>query len=400
MNTDRRILNELRISVSNKLGKQISSSVHCDELSAEINKMGIVINPQTFRRFFGLIKNSGKFHIYTLDTLAQYCNFRDYADFKKGLIQNEIDLFLENLHTETDDFNYWSLSETICRKIIDSPTLLIEVQHQLIKYPLARTFFMEHHPLRDLAGTVYVQYFQDYLKFEQSNEAKLFAFGFLYMGAFLTDNKEFKFLYSERIKNIELTSEVYVLPAGRKFGVLLLESWSKKDKKDFKKIYNQMLIARENYTHISEKSVCSFEYAVLEHLIFTDETEEMRFLIENNTFQKYNDREFVPQDRKENHDVCWNIMCAVAYLKMKEHSKCEQYLNKVILENLSLGWKKYYSILFYFVKYEFANDKERITIKNTLEKLIDETHFTFYLKKVEKLEIKNLKNQQLRKAVS
>lgn len=386
MNTDRRILNELRTSVSKKLGKQISSSIHCDELSAEINKMGKVINAQTFRRFFGLIKNSGKFHNYTLDTLSQYCGFSDYADFKKSLVENELDLFLGDLETEHDGFNYWEISEVVCRKIIDTPSHLTKVHHQLLKYPLARTFFMEHHPMRDLAGTVYLQYFQEYLKYEHSNEAKLFAFGFLYMGAFITNNKEFMDLYSQRIKSIEATPEVYILPAGRKFGVLLLQSWLKKDQSDFQLLYNQMLEARKNYIKISEKSVCSFEYSVLEHLIFTDKIEEMRFLIENNTFQKYSDREFVPQDRKENHDVCWKIMCAVAYFKMQEYSESERYLNDVLLENLSLGWEKYYSILYYFIKYQFVNKEERLNIKNTLEQLIDETHFSYYLKALENLE--------------
>ncbi|QOW11403.1 hypothetical protein Q73A0000_14050 [Kaistella flava (ex Peng et al. 2021)] len=398
MDTEKRVLNELRIAVSKRLGKEISSSIHCDELSSEISKIGFIINPQTFRRFFNLIKNSGKFHIYTLDTLSKYCEFNDYADFKKSLIESELDLFLGDLGTESKDLNYWALSKDLCQKISDSPSLLANVHHKLLKYPLARTFFMEHHPMRDLAGTVYAQYFQDYLKYEDSNEAKLFAFGFLYMGAFLTENEEFMSVYSRRIRETELSPEVYVLPAARKFGVLLIQSWMKKDEDGFSEIYKEMLKAREDYKDVSKKSVCSFEYAVLEHLIFTDKTEEMRFLIEHNTFQVYNDREFVPQDRKENHDVCWNIMCAMAYLKMKEYTECERYLNQVNLENLSLGWKKHYSILYYFVKYEFADSEDKFTIENKLAQLIEETHFTYYAEKLCLLRTKPTKKENSIKA--
>lgn len=378
MNTESRILNELRQAVKNKMGKDISSSSHCEELAAEIKKMGIVVNPQTFRRFFGLIKSSGKFHIYTLDTLAQYCDFSDFATFKKNLIDDELELFLEGVKTESQEFDYWKLSETLCSKIIESPSLLASVHHQLLKYPLARTFFMEHHPMRDLAGTVYLQYFQEYLKYEETNEARLFAYGFLYMGSFLTQNNEFRNIYFNKIEETPVTTDVYILPAGRKFGVLLLEAWLRKDEIKFNKIWNEMLFVRQRYIEFSERSVCSFEYAVLEHIIFTDKTEEMLFLIENNTFQVHSDRKFITQHRKENHDTCWNIMCSMAYIKAKKHSKSKSYLNKVSLDKLALGWKKYYSIMYYFVYYNFADREEKSKIINELTELIEETHFTYY----------------------
>lgn len=398
VNTQKRIITELRAAVSNKLGKEILSSAHCDMLADEISKIGVIINPQTFRRFFGLIKNSGKFHIHTLDTLAQYCGFTDFKNFGKSLTENELDLFLGSHDSSNLEYNYWQLSENLCRKIIDSPSSLAIVHHQLLKYPLARTFFMEHHPMRDLAGTVYAQYFQDYLKYEQSNEAKLFAYGFLYMGSFLTENKEFMEIYFHKIKDTELSPEVYVLPAARKFGVKLLHYWLNKDEQSFTETYVEMLEARNTYKEISEKSVCSFEYVILEHLIFTDKTEEMKFLIGNNTQQKYSDREFVPQDRKENHDVCWNIMCAVAYLKSEKFEECKNYLDKVCLESLSLGWQKYYSIIYYFVKLEFAAKNERTELLTKLTQLINQTYFTYYDKALLNLQNKNLKSESLKTA--
>ena len=396
VNTEKRIINELRTAVSNKLGKDILSSAHCDDLANEINKIGVIINPQTFRRFFGLIKNSGKFHIHTLDTLSQYCGFIDFKNFSKSLTENELDLFLGTDDSNDQEFNYWQLSENLCRKIIDSPSALASVHHQLLKYPLARKFFMEHHPMRDLAGTVYAQYFQDYLKYEQSNEARLFAYGFLYMGSFLAENREFMEIYFQKIKDTELSPEVYVLPGARKFGVMLLHFWLKKDDQSFDKVYKEMLEARITYKEISEKSVCSFEYVILEHLIYTDKTDEMKFLIENNTQQLYSDREFVPQDRKENHEVCWNIMCAVAYLKSEDYNKRQDYLDKVRLESLSLGWKKYYSILYHFVKFAFPDNKERIKINTKLTQLIDETYFTYYAKILHQLQNENLESERLK----
>lgn len=72
--------------------------------------------------------------------------------------------------------------------------------------------------MRDLAGTVYAQYFQEYLKCGNTNEAKLFAYECL-NGAFLTENKTLKDIYHQKNVEIEITPELSVLLAARKFSV-------------------------------------------------------------------------------------------------------------------------------------------------------------------------------------
>ncbi|WP_027376132.1 hypothetical protein [Kaistella palustris] len=381
-----KILYYLQHSIVHKFGKDIKSVNDCAELAGEISKNGPLLNAQTFRRFFGLVKSSGGFSKYTLDTLARYCGSADYKTFVEGLAKNDLASILQELGSDNSPSDYWKISDKLCEKISESPAALASVHHELLKYPRARTYFIEHHPMRDLAGTVYTLYFHRYLKYENHNEAKLFAYGFLYMGSYLTENAEFMEIYHQKISETELTPDVYVLPAGRKFGVMLLHAWVQQDEKSFKKIYKEMLLAREQYRTVSERSVCSFEYSVLEHLIYTDKTEEMRFLIENNTKQKFSDRKFVPQDRKENHDECWKIMCAVAYYKMGEYEKSESLLRKTNLDHLALGWKKSYSILYYFMKYEFSGSEERVEIKAILARLIEETHFVYYLKRLNSLD--------------
>ena len=387
MDAKARNLNLLRKSVSKKFGKEIRTANDCELLKEEISKVCKTVSSQTYRRFFRVIVYNGCYSEFTLNGLSQYCGFPDYAAFKNSLIENEMDLLLEEINTTKSETEYWSISEIICQKISKSPKYLASTHHQLLKFPAARVFFMEHHPMRDLAGTVYSQYFQEYLKHETSNEAKLFAYGFLYMGAFLTENKDFMGIYHHKIVETELTPEVYVLPAGRKFGVQLLHAWTKNDDKTFYKIYAEMLKARDFYKEISQKSVCSFEYSVLEHLVFTDKTEEMQFLIDNNTSQLFSDKEFVNQDRKENHEECWKIMCSLAYFKMKNYELSKQYLSAVNLKKLSVGWEKYYAILYYFVKYKFDEKDEKSLIKNKISQLIGETHFTYYLNLVNGLEM-------------
>ena len=112
--------------------------------------------------------------------------------------------------------------------------------------------------------------------------------------------------------------------------------------------------------------------------------------IENNTSQLFSDKPFVRQDRKENHEECWKIMCSIAYFKMKNYELSEQYLNTVNLKKLLVGWKKYYAILYYFVKFEFAEIEEKSLIKNKISQLIGETHFIYYSKILQSLEMVHL----------
>ena len=70
---------------------------------------------------------------------------------------------------------------------------------------------------------------------------------------------------------------------------------------------------------------------------------------------------------------------------MKNYELSEQYLNTVNLKKLLVGWKKYYAILFYFVKFEFAEIEEKSLIKNKISQLIGETHFIYYSKILQSL---------------
>lgn len=111
---------------------------------------------------------------------------------------------------EDENKDYWSLSERLCRYISENPKLLVDVNHRLMKFPIARKYFMEHHPMRDLACTIYSQYFLTYLKYNSGMEARLFAYGFLFMGAFLSDNMELQKLYFKEV-NIEFNYRVMLI---------------------------------------------------------------------------------------------------------------------------------------------------------------------------------------------
>ena len=240
-------LKSLKSAVTKKFGKEIETLPDCIALAREAEKLGFQVNPQTYRRFFGLIQYNGGFTKYTLSSLARICGYLNYEDFQNQQSGKKIEQNLFQLSTVKNEDDYWQLSEELCQRIIESPELLSRIHYELLPYPLARTYFMEHHPMRDMICTVYSQYFQEYLKYSRSNEARIFAYGFLFIGSFLSNNFEFMQIYHQRVLKTDLTPEVHVIPAGRKFGVPLLFSYKTGDHKTFDSTFQKMLDARIQY---------------------------------------------------------------------------------------------------------------------------------------------------------
>ncbi len=386
MHIEVKSLEYLKLRTKKKLGKEVIRMSDCESLSKLLeNELKLNVSAQSLRRFFGLIKYDGGFSAYTLDALARFCGFENYSKFKKEVFQHEMAGFFSQDEAKSEA-EFWKMGAALATRIGKSPALLVELHHNLLTYPLARQFFLEHHPLRDMAATVYAQYFHEYLKYNQTNEAKLFAYGFLYVGAFLCQNNELSNLYFLQVQATPLTPEVHVLPAGRKFGVILLHADHCGDEKLFNTTYDDMVEACVTYREASQRSVCSFEYTVLEHLIFTDRKKEITFLIENNTPQLQEDLPYVTASRKKNHLEIWNILCAYAYHKMGEREKAQEYLMKTKLELLEYGWKKYYTILYLFVKYDFVHQSEKSAVIMQLQTLVDETYFSYFQAHISELQ--------------
>lgn len=377
MNRRTSILLQLQKEVIKKFGKEINTATHCDHLAILLKQSyNFNISSQTLRRFFGLIKSDSKTSHFTLNMLSQFCGFLDFKDFTTSYNNSEIKTFFADNGNRDQD--YWQKSEQLCKQITNSTELLVSTHHRLMSFPLVRKYFIENHPLRDLIGTVYSQYFLAYLKFNNSNEAKIFAYGFLFKGAFLQQNMELMELYYNKVQETELTEGIHVIPSGLKYGVQLLYTDLTGNEKLFKKYFNEMKSVRLSYIEHSAKSVCSFEYTVLESLIFTNRTKELQFLIENNTFQQNSDQSFIPSERKQTHLEVWKILCAVSYQKMGDFKKMQYYLDLVNLENLGIGWKKYYSLMYYFALLNVADKNKEADIISKLEGLINETYFSYY----------------------
>jgi len=392
-------IRQLRVKVIGQFGKQIVTATDCENLAALLTaKHKENISAQTLRRFFGLVRASSQPGRFTLDLLAKFCGFTDFYHFANANSNSELVLFFGADENSGKDF--WHKSEELCRQIADSAELLITTHQRMMPYPLVRKYFMENHPMRDMLGTVYSQYFLCYLKFNPSNEAKIFAYGFLFKSAFLQGNDELMKVFYRQISETDLTPDVFVIPAGLKFGIMLLYADLVRDDKLFAQIFSDMKKVRKQYIPASKASVCSFEYTVLESLIFTNRKSEIKFLLENNTEQKRPQPKFIPADRKSTHDEVWKILCAVGYHKIGDIDTSKKYLESIHLENLGFGWQKYYSMIYYSLLAEISEPSEQKKIYLKLRDLIDETYFSFYEDRLAKIEAATSVRPVYRKKIS
>lgn len=384
MITEERYFQMLLEEVEIQLGCKITSATECEKLSQELaTNFSIQLTSQSIRRMYKLIKYDGGFNKHSLNCLSQYCYYQDYEDFKNKKSLNDLDRYFQFQHKDEFQNNFFQISEELCYQLIDSPQLLMNSLQQLLENPMARKYFMEHHPMRDLLCTPYILYFQEYLKHNNSHEAKLFAYGFLFHAAFLSSNDELMQLYYQKILETPIGKEVFVIPAGRKYGIMLLYADKIGDENLFKNYFEEMKKARTFYFTQSESSVCSFEYMVLEELIYTQRKAEIQYLLENQTTQKYPDQSFVPEKRKISHQQVWLILSARAYQILENHEQSKSILSEINLEFLTIGWQKYYSIIYYYTIFPYSKEQRKISKK--LSTLIVETKISYWQTKMEEL---------------
>lgn len=353
MQIDHHLHQSLQKDVMRHFGKSIKTATDCERLAEKLGRnLKKSVSAQTLRRFFGIISSKGGANRYTLDTLSQYCGYKNFDTFTETQTEEELHHFFGG--NEDPAKNYWNRAEELCEKLADSPELLVRAHYRLMEYPLARTYFMELHPMRDMLCTVYAQYFAAYLRYKDTNEAKLFAYAFLFLGAFLSGNSEFIQIYFQKILETPCTKEVFLIPAANKYGIMLLYADLTHNEKLYRQTWKEMLVKRVEYKTQCEGSVVSFEYTVLEFLIFTNRTKDMEFLMSHNTEQIYSDNGFVPQRRKDCHDTVWKILCAVALTKAGNTEKAKEKVGKTDVDKLGCGWSQYYSIIYYQTKKELG----------------------------------------------
>ncbi len=191
----------LKEEVQKRFGKEIVSSYECAQLSEHIYKLTENnISAQTLRRFLGFIKDGTKPSTYTISVLLSYCNIDSIEELRQKASTDEtaqnlpdvvsvIKDFYNISLTPESDFNFQKSCGNIAKQILTSPNLLNDLSGFLSKNPVAQIFFFERHPYIDGLAGGFTKYIKAYIAEKNTTEARLFGNCLIYLGLFLSNKQ-------------------------------------------------------------------------------------------------------------------------------------------------------------------------------------------------------------------
>lgn len=378
---DENKLAHLKRMVETKFGRPIANSKDCNDLSNHLISFGGNVNPQTVRRLFGLVKTTNSPSLFTLNLLANYtqnCSWKQYQhhqeiDEKTNLLA---DLFFDFYADPL--FGYLKVVDTICENEALQDMLLM----RLATVKNAQEMFFENRPLRDaLNKTTYKLALYQYIESKGStNEAKLFGYGLLFWGAFLTENGIDISSYFKIIREIPLTANINNIPAARKFGIPLMYYHYKNDEKEFEKWFNKAMLKREDYIKLNSFAweSSNFDFVIIEHLLLIGRYSHAQKLWQ----QHLSDKKNYNESSKSYHYFNQYKTLIAAFCK-KDFDK------KVMSFDANLarsGERKFYTILFLIYKINHTSTtskSKRLKLVMQLNQLINDTGYTWFYKLIE-----------------
>lgn len=370
-------LAHLKKMVENKFGRPIINSKDCNDLAAYLTTVqpNSNINAQTIRRLYGLVKTEHSPSAYTLDLLSQYVASCSWAGYE---IKEEVN---ESLKLLADwIFDFFSVHEFGYTKVTDAIAESEQLQQLLLlrlaSVKTAHWMFFEQRPLRDLLDKYYQHIIPVYMaNKENTNEAKLFGYGLLFWGAFLTENEAGIEKYFKIIEETELTPEVYNIPAARKFGVPMMYYHLKQNENEFEKWFGMALKQRKDYIQQSnyDWEATNFDFVIAEHLLLVGRYEHCKKLWRIHQ-----------TDKKKYSTLIKRWLHHQQYILLMDAFCSKNFYKKVMqfdANKARMGERKFYSIL--FVIYQLMHVKKNAAhkafkLQKQLDLLIADTGYTWF----------------------
>lgn len=223
-----------------RYGRSVLYSSECDDLSVHIFEItGQRISAQTLRRILGFIKSDVKQSLRTLNTLSNYCGYKDYSELmlskksaqkeKENSVIDLIKKFYQIEHLDINDFSYHSASGNFAKVILKSQRIATELQSFLSKDKVAQIYFFERFPYIDGVSNSYRNLIRLYLQEKKEPSAQMFGYCLLHLGSILTLNKKESRSTLNKINSIGFQNDFHPFLKGRFIMENLLEAYLNKD---------------------------------------------------------------------------------------------------------------------------------------------------------------------------
>jgi hypothetical protein len=368
-------------------GRQIVSSRDCIQLSDEIFKRTKVqLNPNTLRRFFGLVKAEYPPSQSTLTILSKYCGFqsvdevnavrKDVSYDSKEIDDSKEDnvlhflcsLFKDVSVTDAEDKTFLSVVMKTVNFLNRNPALTDKFQIQIAKTKNGQEFYFEKFVNIDKLNAYYGKGLRYYYSEKASVNAQVFAHSLLVYRYWLTENKDmldhhFKVL-SGKIPEPSITPFIYA----RYLSAQIYHAHANQLPAD--KI---IMDAYKYYSSIKDHSPSSFprfELYLMEALILTGHFEEGFYYVEQ-VKKRY---------REENDYTHWKfyqnflLFETVALCCAKNYKEANDVFEKITPDEFYFLRKSFSNIVYLYL----VEKLKRYTPKHAeqFNSLIEETGFS------------------------
>jgi hypothetical protein len=218
-------------------GRRIVGSRDCIQLSEEVYRITKArLNPNTLRRFFGLVKTRYSPSSATIQILCNYCGVLSVADIenqgrenKNELnlpVNNSLLLFLVNLFKDTPVENKKSATfRSIVKQTIfflnQQPVLVEEFQLKIAKTKNGQDYYFEEFVHIDKLNSYYGNGLRYYLNEKRDPEAQIFAQSLLVFRYWLAENTADMERHFNELASLDFHTSLSCSTSGRYFACLL-----------------------------------------------------------------------------------------------------------------------------------------------------------------------------------
>lgn len=214
----------LKEDVEGVFGRRVQTARDCQQLSDDIYaRTSIVINYNTLRRFFGIVKSAYPPSAATLDILARYCGFNsagDLASYKGKMYRRLTDdeqsmvRFLAGIFRTTptahvNDGTFLSVVRQAIDYVNDHPVVADKLQRAIARTRNGQDFYFEQFVNIDKLNSHYGAGLLYYLAEKPTPEAKIFTHALLCQRGWLSGRVEEVVQHFEEVMCVRPTTDIH-----------------------------------------------------------------------------------------------------------------------------------------------------------------------------------------------
>lgn len=376
----------LRHEIEHVFGRSIISSRDCIDLSEEIYKRTQQqLNPNTLRRFFGLVKADYPASQATLAILSRYCGYYSVEDAyrqkkdrkstesidQESLLYYFDSLFREMPMRDAYDKHLFTVVKHTIKFLNNNPGLADRFQRMISKTRNGQDIYFEQFINIDKINSYYGEGLRYYLNEKQTTDAIVFANSLLVFRDWLIGDAALLKQHSEQILNETGCSAQRYFICARQFAAILYHAHSTGLS------INETLISIYRYHASMNRDANTyqrayFEYVIAEALALTGHYMEALYYLDQTNLALSN--KAMHQAFFTEHN--FKLIKALSLYKLGKEAEAGLVFDEIKPSDFLFTSKKFSGIIYHYLAAGLR--RKNIRYRQSLSSLIRETGFVAF----------------------